>query len=261
MTDLATTEQRTETVVSALMDAIRNVILEHKVTYPEYDAAKQYAIELGEAGEWPLFADVFFEAAVEQVESDTNDASDGTIEGPYFIPGAQMLERPYVMPMRDDEPGERLVFSGRVLTAGGEPLGGAQIDMWQSDNEGTYSDIPYADDRELPPSGNLRARFAADEDGRFEVRTIRPVPYEIPKSGPTGALLRAAGWHAFRPAHLHVIASAPGRKALTAQLYFSDDPYLDSDVAGAVKPSLVLDVTQDGDALRASHEFRLAEDA
>lgn len=266
-----TSQERVATVVAALMDAIRATIVDQRVTYDEYNAAKQYAIDLGEAGEWPLFADVFFEATVEQVESETNDASDGAIEGPYFIPGATQLEKPYVMPMRDDEPGETLLFSGTVASADGTPLAGAQIDMWHSDHYGTYSDIPYPDDRELPPSGNLRGRFTVDENGRFEVRTIIPVPYEIPKTGPTGAMLAAAGWHAYRPAHLHAIVTAPGHKSLTCQLYLSEDPYLDSDVAGAVKPGLVLTLEKhsdpgdlaarnlDGPYFSASHAFRLAK--
>lgn len=231
------------------------------MTYDEYNAAKQYAIDVGEAGEWPLFADVFFEATVEKVDAEGRDTSDGAIEGPYYIDGAQELQRPYVMPMRDDEPGDTLLFSGAVASADGSPLAGAQIDMWHSDYYGTYSNIPYPDDRELPPAGNLRGRFSVDENGRFEVRTIVPVPYEIPKSGPTGAMLAAAGWHAFRPAHLHVIVTAPGHRSLTAQLYLSEGAYLDSDVAGAVKPGLVLTLEKHTDPdphFSASHQFRLA---
>lgn len=254
-----TGQERTATLVASLMDAVRGVIVEQQVTYDEYTAAKRYAIDLGEAGEWPLFADVFFEAAVEKVQADTHDASDGAIEGPYFIPGAQQLTAPYVMPMRTDEPGEGLVLSGRVTATDGTPLAGAEIDMWHSDHYGTYSNIPYPDARELPPPGNLRGRFAADADGRFEVRTIVPVPYEIPKTGPTGSMLAAAGWHCYRPAHLHAIVSAPGHRPLTCQLYLAEDPYLDSDVAGAVKPGLVLELDKHGEHYAAAHEFRLAK--
>jgi catechol 1,2-dioxygenase len=252
-------QERVATVVTALMDAVRATIVEQRVTYDEYNAAKQYAIDLGEAGEWPLFADVFFEATVEKVEAETNDASDGAIEGPYFIPGAQQLTKPCVMPMRDDEPGDPLVFRGRVTDSAGNPLQGAEVDLWHSDNNGTYSNIPYPDDRELPPPGNLRGRLTVDDDGTFEVRTIIPVPYEIPKTGPTGAMLAAAGWHAYRPAHLHAIVTAPGHRSLTCQLYLSEDPYLDSDVAGAVKPGLVLSLEKGGEHYAASHEFRLAK--
>lgn len=156
---------RTATVVAALLDAVRGVTTGHKITYDEYTAAKQYAIDLGESGEWPLFADVCFEAAVEKVEAATNDASAGAVKGHYFIPGVQMLEKPYVMPMRAEEPGDTLVLSGVVTTSEGSLLAGAEIDMWQSDNSGTYSGIRYPPNRELPTSGNLRARFTADATG------------------------------------------------------------------------------------------------
>lgn len=50
----------------------------------------------------------------------------------------------------------------------------------------------------------------------------------------------AAGWHAWRPAQLHLTVSAPGHELLTAQLCFPGDPHND-DIASAVKPELVLD--------------------
>ena len=46
---------RAETLVSSLLEAIRGVIVEHDVTYDEYATAKQWLIDVGEAGEWPLF--------------------------------------------------------------------------------------------------------------------------------------------------------------------------------------------------------------
>src|SRR3712207_9033094 len=70
------------------------------------------------------------------------------------------------------------------------------------------------------PQGNLRALVVADDEGRFEIRTIQPAPYQIPTDGPTGKLIEAAGWHPWRPAHLHLIVSAPGHRAITTQLYF-----------------------------------------
>lgn len=263
-------QERVATVVSALMDKLREAIVEQRVTPEEYAGAKQYVIDVGQAGEWPLFGDVFFESAVERLYSEEAGVT-GAIEGPYYIPGAPELGPPYVMPMRDGEPGDRLVLSGSVTGADGTPLAGAEIDMWHNDAQMTYSNIPYPDDRQLPPEFNLRGRFKTDEHGRFEVLTAVPVPYEIPKEGPTGALLRAAGWSAWRPAHLHCIVSAPGYAALTSQLFFEGDRYLENDIATAVKPSLVLKLIKHTDAgeikargleapyYSASYDFRLAK--
>ena len=69
---------------------------------------------------------------------------------------------------------------------------------------------------------------------------MRPAPYQIPTDGSCGKLIAAAGWHAWRPAHLHVKVSAPGHELLTAQLYFPGDPHNGDDIASAVKPDLVL---------------------
>ena len=51
------------------------------------------------------------------------------------------------------------------------------------------------------------------------IRTVQPAPYQIPTDGATGALIRGANWHAWRPAHLHMKVSAPGYQLITTQLY------------------------------------------
>ena len=256
-----TAQERAATVIAALVDAIRAEIVTHQVTYDEYTAAKAYLADVGAAGEWPLFGDVFFEAAVEQVACSGSESSDSTILGPFYLPDSAVLSAPYVMPMREAEGGDRLTFSGTVSSSDGTPIAGAVIEMWQCDHVGSYADIPYPDAREIPPPGNLRGQFATDGNGMFEVLTILPVPYEIPKAGPTGKLLAAAGWHAFRPAHLHCIVNAEGHSKLITQLYLGGDPYIESDVASAVKPGLIvpLDKAEDGQGFATEHHFRLAK--
>jgi protocatechuate 3,4-dioxygenase beta subunit len=67
----------------------------------------------------------------------------------------------------------------------------------------------------------------------------------------------AAGWHAWRPAHIHVKVSAPGHEQLTAQLYFPGDEHNDDDIASAVKPELVLDPRPDADGQTVAYDFVL----
>ena len=74
-----------------------------------------------------------------------------------------------------------------------------------------------------------------------------PPPYEIPKHGPVGALLRGLGRHAFRPAHLHLKVSKPGYATLTTMVFIADDPYLASDTIGAVKESLIVPLERHDD--------------
>ncbi len=54
----------------------------------------------------------------------------------------------------------------------------------------------------------------------------------------------ALGRQPFRPAHLHLKLSHEGFEPLTTQLYFKGDPVLDSDVASAVKASLIATLTK-----------------
>jgi catechol 1,2-dioxygenase len=226
---------RADQLIRDVLDRIHSAIADHDVTYEEYQAVKQWLIDVGEAGEWPLFLDVFVESAVEQNVYRDRAGSQGTILGPYHLPDAPVLAAPYELPRRDDEQGDRLVFRGRVVGPDGGPVPGAVLDVWQADAEGLYSGFAP----ELP-EGILRGKVIADEEGRYEVRTIVPAPYTIPHDGPTGRMIAVAGWHPWRPAHIHLIVSADGHDPLTTQLYIATSDYLDDDVASAVKPELII---------------------
>jgi catechol 1,2-dioxygenase len=245
--------ERIDDVVRAVQRAVHQVIREKDVTYPEFQAAKQWLMDVGETGEWPLVMDVFFENVIEAVAARAQRGTLGTILGPFYVPEQRRLPSPVTLPARADEKGDPLVFSGRVTDVDGNPVGGAELDVWHADDEGYYSG--FAPDI---PDGNLRALVLADADGHFEITTVRPAPYQIPTDGPTGELLRAAGWHAWRPAHLHLLVQAPGYRRITSQLYFAGGNWLDSDVAGAIKPELIIDPQrrQDG-RLYTNYDFML----
>jgi catechol 1,2-dioxygenase len=240
---------RAETLVSSLLDAIRGVIVEHDVTYKEYATAKQWLIDVGEAGEWPLFLDVFVETTVERNAFRGRAGSTGTILGPYHLPDAPVLEAPFELPRREKEAGDPLTLTGRVTDADGTPLAGAVLDVWHADADGFYSGF-HPD----LPAGILRGKVVADGEGRYEVNTILPAPYTIPHDGPTGAMVAACDWHPWRPAHIHLIVEAPGHEPLITQLFFKGGEYLDGDVAGAVKEDLVV-TPVDG---RVDYDFALA---
>lgn len=246
-------QQRVDAFVGDAMQAVRDVMVKHNMTYAEYDTVKQWLISVGEAGEWPLFLDVWFESTVEQLATRQRPGSKGTILGPYYLPDQTELTSPATLPMRDDEKGERLVFSGSVRSADGAALPDAVLDIWQADAGGMYSGFGAA-----APDTNLRARVHTDDQGRYEIHTVLPAPYEIPKEGPCGRLLAAAGWSAFRPAHLHVRVTAPGHQELISQLYFSGGAYVTSDIASAVKDELIVTLADADGGKAASYEFVLA---
>jgi catechol 1,2-dioxygenase len=244
---------RIDDVVRSVLGAVHDVIRDKNVTYPEFQAAKQWVMDVGEGGEWPLFLDVFVEHVVEEVNARAQAGSVGTIQGPYYLPGQHRLNSPATLPARPGERGEALVFSGRVVNLDGHGVPGAELEIWQADADGYYSGFAAH-----LPEGNLRGVVIADRTGRFEITTVKPAPYQIPTDGPTGRLIEAAGWHAWRPAHLHLFVQAPGYRRITTQLYFDGGRWLDSDIAEATKPELVLDPRPEPDGrLHAKYEFIL----
>jgi protocatechuate 3,4-dioxygenase beta subunit len=57
-------------------------------------------------------------------------------------------------------------------------------------------------------------------------------------------LLASIGRHHFRPAHLHVKASADGHADLTTMIFVGGDPWIGDDTIGAVKDALVVDLAR-----------------
>ncbi|WP_350278373.1 catechol 1,2-dioxygenase [Kribbella sp. HUAS MG21] len=245
--------ERVSAVVTAVLHGVHTAIRDQQVTYPEFQAAKAWLMAVGEGGEWPLFMDVFVEHVVEEVAAAAQRGTKGTIEGPYYLPGQVKLPAECELPHREDEKGTPLVLSGQVRDLDGTPLAGAEVDIWHADADGYYSGFaPHL------PDGNLRGVVVTGADGRFAIRTVQPAPYQIPTDGPTGKLIEAAGWHPWRPAHLHIMVRAAGHRTITTQLYFAGGEWLDSDVAEATKPELILDPVDDGTGVRrATYDFEL----
>jgi catechol 1,2-dioxygenase len=227
--------ERVSAIAGDAIRALHEVIRRHQVTYAEYDALKAWLISVGETGEWPLFLDVWIEHVVEEVANADRLGAVGTIEGPYYIPGASEFTSEATLPMREDEKGTPLLFQGTVTDLHGRPLDGALVELWHADADGYYSQFAPG-----IPEWNLRGQIRTGADGRFAFHTIEPAPYQIPTDGSCGALIAAAGWHPWRPAHLHLKVSAPGKRLVTTQLYFDGGDHVDDDVAQAVKPELVL---------------------
>ncbi|MBN3787665.1 dioxygenase [Burkholderia sp. Ac-20353] len=230
---------RLRTVVEDLEQVLLTFMRKHRITHEEYRIATDLLVSTVKAGEESLLYDVFLEAQATDIGNEGRSGSPEAIEGPFYLKGSPKLERPYVMPHRRDEAGNVLFFNGTVTDEDGRPLSGAVLDLWHADALGLYSNI-HPD----IPDWNLRGNFCTDENGWFEVKTIVPPPYEIPKDGPTGSLLSALGRHFYRPAHLHLKVEHAGFRSLTSQLYFTGDQYLDSDVANAVRDGLVVDLIQ-----------------
>ena len=245
---------RANQLITDILRRIHEAIVENDITYEEYQTAKQWFIDVGEAGEWPLFGDVYIEHVVEEHAFGNRDGSQGTILGPFHLPDAPLLDAPFELPHRPDESGDRTRVSGRVTDADGNPLAGANLDIWQADAEGRYASFMPG-----PPDGNLRGQVRAGADGGYEFTTVIPGPYTIPLDGPTGKMTAAADWSPWRPAHIHLIVSADGYEPLVTQLFIDTSDYLDNDVASAVKPELIVHPEHTGDGGYAIiYDFALA---
>lgn len=255
---IAADVERVNLLASKLIKAANDIVLEERVSYDEFNALKAWLIQVGEDGEWPLFMDVWLEHSVEEVATDHREGNKGSIEGPYYIPEAPEKKSPAKIEMRDDEKGTPLLFQGQVRSTDGSPLSNAKIELWHADEDGFYSQFaPNI------PEWNLRGSFIADEEGNFHIDTMQPAPYQIPTDGACGQLIAAAGWHAWRPAHLHLKVSAPGHELLTAQLYFPGDAHNDDDIATAVKPELLLEIkpAAEGIGVQTTYDFVLDPEA
>jgi catechol 1,2-dioxygenase len=136
--------------------------------------------------------------------------------------------------VRSPTPGPALFVNAWFKDKSGQPIAGAEVDIWHSSPEGFYENQdPVQADM------NLRGKFTTDKDGHIGFRSVRPAGYPIPVDGPVGDLLRAQGRHNMRPAHLHFLASREGFKTLISQIYSPDDKFIDTDVQFGVTRHLL----------------------
>ena len=172
-------------------------------------------------------------------------ATESTVLGPFYVEGAP--EKPLGANIAEGVAGEPTYFSGRVRSSDGRPIPGATLDLWSTDGEGWY-DVQLKDNEGMRARGKIKT----DADGRYRFWTIKPVSYPIPTDGPVGKMLLKMGRHPYRPAHTHMIVSAPGYETVTTHVFVESDPYLESDAVFGVKNSLVANF--------ARHEAGVAPD-
>jgi hydroxyquinol 1,2-dioxygenase len=191
------------------------------------------------------------------------DATEATVQGPYYWPGAP--DRELGSDIAEGVAGEPAYYTGQVTDIEGQPLAGALLDVWSGDGEGVY------DMQVEGQTGMLaRARLRTDAEGRYAFWSIRPSFYPIPMDGPVGKMIEGMGKHPNRPGHIHFMLSMPGYAGVTTHLFVANSPYLDSDVVFGVRDSLVVEFkrheagTAPGGRVMdkawwsARHDFRLA---
>ncbi|HEY6133968.1 MAG TPA: dioxygenase [Rubrivivax sp.] len=221
-------------LVQHLHGFARNVQLSHA----EWRGALAFLHRVGamsseSRSEFSLLSDVTGLSSLVDLLASDPAATPGSVLGPFHTAGSPWLANPADLIGANE--GRPVILRGRVRGAGGEPLPAATLDFWQNAGNGLY----WQQDPGQPPD-NLRCRLRMDAEGRFEIATIRPVPYQIPTDGPVwNELVAPAGRSAWRPAHFHLIVAAPGHRTLVTELFDAEDPCLDSDAVFGVREGLV----------------------
>lgn len=165
--------------------------------------------------------------ALSQCEVTTPD-----ILGPFHVPGAPFR----TVLASADEPGTRLFIDGQIFGNDCEtPLADTVVDVWHATENGCYSVSEICPDED---PFNCRGQMITDADGQFSFETILP------------------GWYlngaSFRPRHLHMIIVPPGDSALTTQIYFEGDPYIDDDhwASDPAAAARIIPLMDEGEAKR-----------
>lgn len=139
--------------------------------------------------------------------------------------------------------GQPVWLDGTVTDLQGQPVRGAQVEIWQCDGNGHYHHP--GDGGKADPAFQGFGRVTVQADGRYRFRTIKPVPY----SG--------------RTPHVHVKVRLGQRELLTTQLYVAGDPGNERDflwrrLAPAERDALTMPFHTGGDGLQASFPIVVA---
>lgn len=140
-------------------------------------------------------------------EGDCQTTTD--ILGPFYRPDSPVRDNLVIEGM----PGELVELTGVVRHKDcTTPFKGAKVELWHCSADEVYDN----------ESDEFRYRGTTycDDDGNYSFTTQMPVPYD-------------AGGGNYRPAHFHMMISAPGIQSLVTQVYFTGDPYLSKDTSSA----------------------------
>jgi hydroxyquinol 1,2-dioxygenase len=233
-------DPRLREIMQALVRHLHGFVREVGLTPPEWEAAIGVLTRTGHITderrqEFILWSDSLgVSMLVDALENTVAPgATESTVQGPFYVAGSPLRE--YGANIAE-EPGAGVPahVHGRVLDLDGQPIAGAEVDVWQNGDDQLYAvQRPEADE------DHLRGRFLTRDDGGYSFVAVRPTPYPIPYDGPVGKMLDLTGRHPWRPAHVHMIIRADGYRTLTTHVFDADSQYLDSDAVFAVKPSLM----------------------
>jgi hydroxyquinol 1,2-dioxygenase len=243
-------------IMGSFIRHMHDFVRESKLTEEEFRTAMSYVVALGKASnethnEAVLIAgSLGLSSLVCLLNNGDNGQTetDASLLGPFWRMNSPVTPNGGSI-IRSSTPGPALFVNAWFRDRNGNPIEGAEVDIWHSSTEGFYENQdPVQADM------NLRGKFLTDQDGHIAFRSVKPAGYPIPIDGPVGELLRAQGRHNMRPAHLHFLAVKDGFKTLVSQVYVQDDKFLETDVQFGVTRHLI------GDYIRHENEKPPAPD-
>ena len=241
----ATPDPRLREIMQSLVRHLHGFAADVNLTMAEWEFAIGFLTRTGHKSddkrqEFILLSDTLgLSMLVDAINHRMPDgATESTVLGPFYVPN--ISERPSGSDISGGAAGMPLHVDGQVCDAGGAPIAGAWIDVWQADDDGYYDVQKPGDDE------SLRARFRSDAEGRFSFWTILPTSYPIPTDGPVGQMLTSTARHPYRPAHIHFMIGDRGYETLVTHLFVAGDPYLESDAVFGVKSSLIVNFGDHG---------------
>ena len=232
-------DPRLREVMQSAIKHLHGFVSDVKPTGAEWFKAIQFLTAIGhkcddKRQEFILASDVM---GVSMLIDDINNrrvdgATPSTVEGPFHIPDAP--EVAHGADMAKGAPGIPCFVSGTVRGLNGEPVGGAILDLWQTDGEGLY------EEQRRTAEPWMRGIYRSKPDGSYSIRTVAPISYTIPMDGPIGEFFGRTTMSHMRPAHIHFAISAPGYHGVVTHLFQKGDEYIENDVVYGVKAPLVV---------------------
>jgi len=233
-------DPRLREVMQSAIKHLHGFVSDVQPTGAEWFKAIQFLTAIGQKcdekrQEFILASDVM---GVSMLIDDINNrrvagATPSTVEGPFHIPHAPEIANG--ADMAKGAPGIPCFVTGTVRGLNGEPVGGAVLDLWQTDGEGLY------EEQRRTTEPWMRGIYHSQPDGSYSIRTVAPISYTIPMDGPIGEFFGRTTMSHMRPAHIHFAISAPGYHGVVTHLFQKGDEYIDNDVVYGVKAPLVVE--------------------
>ena len=236
------TDPRMREIMGSLVKHLHDFARETQLTHEEWRAGIAFlegcaAVETEDRHEFVLASDVLGLSSLVDMIHSRPDATSSSVLGPFHVSGAPPL--PIGGDMKRHYGGPILLAEGVIQDTDGNPIPGAELDIWQTAPNGLYASQDDEQD-----TFSFHGLMTVGDDGRYAFTTVKPVEYTVPTDGPMGDFLRACGRHPWRPSHLHYIVKAPGFNPLVTEIFPDNDPYLDQDTVFGVRSDLVMHYTE-----------------